>query len=205
MKEELTAKAKRSSRMQMSETAVVNKLKKQYTLLENEEAKNIFNRKDIRDISKDSLQNTVFSINAKNIIQDTFVQYLKSKKNEPVYVLFELFKNQEILSYYKENLVYTEPEYAYILKEYEDGLLLFELMQQKIWNQSSKDTLGLKTYFLNNKEKYKAKELKNIKGAVMNDYQNFLEKNWIAALRKKSNIKLSKRQLNKIIKFYEKK
>jgi peptidyl-prolyl cis-trans isomerase SurA len=116
-----------------------------------------------------------------------------------------MFKNQEILSYYKENLVYTEPQYAYILKEYEDGLLLFELMQQKIWNKSAKDTLGLKTYFLNNKEKYKAKELKNIKGAVMNDYQNFLEKNWIAALRNKSTIKLNNSQLKKLIKFYEKK
>jgi peptidyl-prolyl cis-trans isomerase SurA len=205
IKEELTAKVKRSSRMQMSETAVVNKLKKQYALVENEAAKNIFNRKDIRDISKDSLQSNIFSINSKNITQNTFVQYLKSKRNEPVYVLFEMFKNQEILSYYKENLVYTEPEYAYILNEYEDGLLLFELMQQKIWNKSSKDTLGLKTYFLNNKEKYKVKELKNIKGAVMNDYQNFLEKNWIAALRKKSTISLNKRQLKKIIKFYEKK
>ena len=191
--------------MQMSETAIVNKLKKQYTLVENEEAKNIFNRKDIRDISKDSLQSTIFTINSKNITQDTFVQYLKSKRNKPVYVLFEMFKNQEILSYYKENLVYTEPQYAYILKEYEDGLLLFELMQQKIWNKSAKDTLGLKTYFLNNKEKYKAKELKNIKGAVMNDYQNFLEKNWIAALRNKSTIKLNNSQLKKLIKFYEKK
>jgi peptidyl-prolyl cis-trans isomerase SurA len=205
IKEELTAKVKRSSRMQMSETAVVNKLKKQYALVENEAAKNIFNRKDIRDISKDSLQSNIFSINSKNITQDTFVQYLKSNRNEPVYVLFEMFKNQEILSYYKENLVYTEPEYAYILKEYEDGLLLFDLMQQKIWNKSSKDTLGLKTYFSNNKEKYKVKELKNIKGTVMNDYQNFLEKNWIAALRKKSTISLNKRQLKKIIKFYEKK
>jgi peptidyl-prolyl cis-trans isomerase SurA len=114
-----------------------------------------------------------------------------------------MFKNQEILAYYKKNLVNTEPEYANVLKEYEDGLLLFELMQQKIWNKSSKDTLGLKTYFSNNKEKYGTKEFKNIKGEVMNDYQNFLEKDWIADLRKKSSIKVSKRQLKKLIKFYD--
>jgi len=112
-----------------------------------------------------------------------------------------MFKDREILEYYKENLVNTEPEYAYILKEYEDGLLLFELMQQKIWNKSSKDTLGLKTYFSNNK-KYNSKELKNIKGEVMNDYQNFLEKNWISDLRKKNKIKVNKSQLKKLIKFY---
>ena len=94
-------------------------------------------------------------------------------------------------------------EYAYVLKEYEDGLLLFELMQQKIWNKSSKDTLGLKTYFLENKEKYNSEELKNIKGEVMNDYQNFLDKNWISDLRAKSKIKVRSRALKKLIKFYE--
>ena len=51
-----------------------------------------------------------------------------------------MFKDDRILEYYKENLVNTEPEYAHILNEYEDGLLLFELMQQKIWNKSSKDS-----------------------------------------------------------------
>ena len=203
MKQELTAKIKRSSRMQMSETAVINKLKKQYSIIEDEESKNILNRKDIRTISKDSLQNNILSINDSNIKQETFVEYLKNRRNKPTYVLFEMFKNQEILAYYKKNLVNTEPEYANVLKEYEDGLLLFELMQQKIWNKSSKDTLGLKTYFSNNKEKYGTKEFKNIKGEVMNDYQNFLEKDWIADLRKKSSIKVSKRQLKKLIKFYD--
>ena len=203
MKQELTAKIKRSSRMQMSETAVINKLKKQYLIVENEESKDILNRKDIRTISKDSLQNNIISINDSNIKQETFVEYLKNRRNKPIYVLFEMFKNQEILAYYKKNLVNTEPEYANVLKEYEDGLLLFELMEQKIWNKSSKDTLGLKTYFSNNKAKYGTKELKNIKGEVMNDYQIFLEKDWIADLRKKSSIKVSKRQLKKLIKFYD--
>ena len=203
MKQELIAKIKRSSRMQMSETAVINKLKKQYSIVENEEAKDILNRKDIRTISKDSLQNNIISINDSNIKQETFVEYLKNRRNKPIYVLFEMFKNQEILAYYKKNLANTEPEYANVLKEYEDGLLLFELMQQKIWNKSSKDTLGLKTYFSNNKEKYGTKELENIKGEVMNDYQIFLEKDWITDLRKKSSIKVNKRQLKKLIKFYD--
>jgi peptidyl-prolyl cis-trans isomerase SurA len=202
MKKELTVKVKRSSRMQLSETAVINKLKKQYSIIENEEAKKILDRKDIRVIPKDSLQNKMLTINDANSTQEAFVTYIKNRRNKPVFVLFEMFKNKEILDYYKENLVHTEPEYAAILKEYEDGLLLFELMQQKIWNLSSKDSLGLKTYFSSNKEKYKAKELKNIKGEVMNDYQNYLEKNWIAALRKKSIIKENKRQLRKLIKFY---
>ena len=203
MKKELTAKVKRSSRMQMSETAVINKLKVDYVIVENEEAKNILNAKNIRVLPKDSLQKTIITINGKRITQEKFTNYIRNRRNKSLSLLFDMFKNHEILEYYKENLVYTEPEYAYVLKEYEDGLLLFELMQQKIWNKSSKDTLGLKTYFLENKEKYNSEELKNIKGEVMNDYQNFLDKNWISDLRAKSKIKVRSRALKKLIKFYE--
>jgi peptidyl-prolyl cis-trans isomerase SurA len=203
MEKELTARIKRSARMQMSETAVINKLKAKYTIVENEEAKNILDKKNIRVLPKDSLQNIIITINEKEITQEMFTKYIRNRRNKSVYLLFKMFKDQEILAYYKENLVNTEPEYAYILKEYEDGLLLFELMQQKIWNKSSKDTLGLKTYFSNNTKKYNSEELKDIRGEVMNDYQNFLEENWISELRSKSKIKVRKGQLKKLINFYE--
>jgi peptidyl-prolyl cis-trans isomerase SurA len=116
-----------------------------------------------------------------------------------------MFKDDRILEYYKENLVHTEPEYAHILNEYEDGLLLFELMQQKIWNKSSKDSLGLKSFYDKNINNYSSKELKDVKGEVMNDYQTYLEEKWIADLRKNSNIKVNNKELIKMIKLYQKK
>jgi len=39
----------------------------------------------------------------------------------------------------------------------------------------------------------------------MNDYQNFLDKNWIADLRRKSVIEIKNRQLKKLIKSYKSK
>ncbi|MEN8777429.1 MAG: peptidylprolyl isomerase [Polaribacter sp.] len=202
LEKELRNKIKNSARMQMSETAVINKLKATYNIVENEAAKKILDRKNIRAIPKDSLQIMMFSINDKKIKQEDFIDYIKNRRNQPIFTLFEMFKNQEILTYYKENLVNTEPEYAYILKEYEDGLLLFELMQDKIWNKSTKDTLGLQNYFEKHKANYSSRKLEDNKGEVMNDYQNYLEKKWIADLRKKSNIKIRKRQLKKLIKYY---
>jgi len=202
LEKELRNKIKNSARMQVSETAVINKLKATYNIVENEAAKKILDRKNIRAIPKDSLQIMMFSINDKKIKQEDFIDYIKNRRNQPVFTLFEMFKNQEILTYYKENLVNTEPEYAYILKEYEDGLLLFELMQDKIWNKSTKDTLGLQNYFERHKANYSSRKLEDNKGEVMNDYQNYLEKKWIADLRKKSNIKIRKRQLKKLIKYY---
>ena len=205
MKMDLKKKVKNNSRMQLSKKAVVNKLKKQYSIIENEEAKIILNKKNIRTVSKDSLQGTIITINNKNISQEEFVNYIKNRRNLPIFKLFENFKDEQIMEYYKENLIHTEPEYAYILNEYQDGLLLFELMQEKIWSASSKDTLGLKKYFTTNSKKYKSDDLKSVKGQVMNDYQNFLDKSWIEELRNKSEIKVDKRQFKKLIKFYQEK
>ena len=205
MKAEISSNLKRSGRMKLSDAAVLNKLKEQYRIQENETSKAIFTRKDIRTIPKDSLQNTLFSIADKEFTQAAFVSYLSNKKRKSVALLFEDFKDQEIVNYFKENLVHTAPEYASTLKEYEDGLLLFELMQQKIWNKSSKDTLGLKQFFVNNKTNYKFDDLGKGKGQVINDYQDFLEQNWIADLRKTNKIKINKKQLKNLIKSYEKK
>ncbi|MDP5105905.1 MAG: peptidylprolyl isomerase [Polaribacter sp.] len=198
---ELKSKVRSGDRAQLSQKAVVNKLKKKYTIKENEEAKAIFEMANIKSISKDSLQSIILSINDKNFTQEQFVDFLKSKRDISVFQVFEDFKDSEILTYYKDNLEKLEPEFAYTLQEYKDGLLLFELMQQKIWEKSSKDTLGLKNFFEANLSNYEPKELDKIKGEVMNDYQNYLEKNWIADLRRKSVIDIDKKQLKKLIKF----
>ena len=202
---ELKSKVRSGDRAQLSQKAVVNKLKKKYTIKENEEAKAIFEMANIKSISKDSLQSIILSINDKNFTQEQFVDFLKSKRDISVFQVFEDFKDSEILTYYKDNLEKLEPEFAYTLQEYKDGLLLFELMQQKIWEKSSKDTLGLKNFFEANLSNYEPKELDKIKGEVMNDYQNYLEKNWIADLRRKSVIDIDKKQLKKLIKFYKSK
>jgi len=201
----LKSKVRSGDRAKLSKDAVINKLKNKYSISENEEAKKIFDLKDIKLISKDSMQAVILSINDKNITQEEFFSFIKNKRNKRVFEVFKEFKDKEILAYYKENLEKTEPEFAYILQEYRDGLLLFELMQQKIWEKSSKDTLGLKNFFDKNLSTYQPKGLDQIKGEVMNDYQNFLDKNWIADLRRKSVIKVDNRQLKKLIKAYNSK
>ena len=204
MKKELTSKIRSSDRLQLSEKAVVNRLKKEYKIKEFNNAKSIFNNLKLRSIPSDSLQLPILKINEKSYTQADFVNYIERRNNKPVFDLFNDFKSQEILEYYKSNLEKTEPDFAHILQEYEDGLLLFELMQQKIWDKASKDTLGLKNFYQKNLTKYNNKELNKIKGEVMNDYQNHLEQLWIADLRNKTAIEVNKKQLKKLIKYYKK-
>ena len=126
-----------------------------------------------------------------------------NRRQQPLDVLFEKFVDAEILVYFKENLVNTNTDFANTLAEYEDGLLLFELMQQKIWNISS-DTLALKNYFDSHKNSYETKDFSTIKGKVMNDFQTSLEKEWIQELRANNKVEVNKMILKKLIKYYRK-
>lgn len=67
---------------------------------------------------------------------------------------FNSFLDQAILSYQEENLEFENEEYAHVLSEYRDGLLLFDLMETKIWDVVKNDSIGLQNYFDRNKDKY---------------------------------------------------
>ena len=40
------------------------------------------------------------------------------------------------------------------MQEYRDGILLYELTDEKIWSKAVKDTIGLNAYYLDNKKNY---------------------------------------------------
>ena len=123
--------------------------------------------------------------------------------DDSINAMMEKFIDAEILTYFKENLVNTDSNFAYTLSEYEDGLLLFELMQQKIWNKSS-DTIALKNYFDTRKSLYNSDDLKSIKGKVMNDFQLYLDQEWIGQLRSENDVKINRKVLKKIKSYYRK-
>ena len=67
------------------------------------------------------------------------------------------FVDQELNAYYDENLENEFPEFAAVMQEYRDGLLLFELMEQEIWNRSKTDTIGYTRFYEKNIERYQWK------------------------------------------------
>lgn len=54
----------------------------------------------------------------------------------------------------KARLKETNSDYRNLLKEYSDGLLLFEASSRKVWNKAAKDKIGLEKFFEENKTKY---------------------------------------------------
>ncbi|WP_397362316.1 peptidylprolyl isomerase [Olleya sp. R77988] len=67
---------------------------------------------------------------------------------------YKVFVESNLKTYQEKNLENENEEYAQIVNEYRDGLLLFDLMETEIWNAAKKDTVAVKEYYLLNKQKY---------------------------------------------------
>ena len=80
------------------------------------------------------------------------------------------------------------PEYRNLLREYHDGILLFNVMTQEVWDKASKDEKGLADYFNKNRKKY-TWDAKRFKGNIIycKDEQSLQEAKKIAGKNKKAD------------------
>ena len=67
---------------------------------------------------------------------------------------FKKWQKSVVLLYEESQLPNKYPKYKALVKEYHDGVLLYEIMSDMVWNKAVKDTLGLKDYFKSNQNKY---------------------------------------------------
>jgi len=168
--DDLKTKVERSDRYQKVKESFINKIKKQYAFKENIDAKKdfytivddkIFEAKwDIE--SAKNLNKQLFTIADKNYTQQDFAKYINSyqsvrtKENIEEYInrLYNNFVDQSCISYEESQLDKEYPEFRMFMKEYNDGMLLFELTDKKVWSKAIKDTVGLKNYYEKNKNNY---------------------------------------------------
>ncbi|MCK5104897.1 MAG: hypothetical protein KAQ62_22970, partial [Cyclobacteriaceae bacterium] len=75
------------------------------------------------------------------------------------------------------------------------------------WEKGTYETITNGNYNLvviSNILEEQPKELKDIKGSVISDYQNYLEKNWLEELKSKYTVEINYTTLDKIKKLYKK-
>jgi peptidyl-prolyl cis-trans isomerase SurA len=66
----------------------------------------------------------------------------------------QTFTENTVLKYHEEHLEFENQDFANVLQEYRDGLLLFDLMEKQVWNAAVNDTIGLKNYYEAHKDNY---------------------------------------------------
>ena len=65
----------------------------------------------------------------------------------------KLTKDQ-LMSKRADSLAAVDPEARYLIQEYHDGLLLYEISNRQVWERAAKDEAGLKAWFDTHKKNY---------------------------------------------------
>lgn len=172
MKPELEQRVKRDSRSSLINSALVAKLKKEYNVKENAKVRSYFKSILTDDYLKRAWklpavfegEKVVFTIKNKNYTYQDFgthlmaVQNSYTKKalplNDIVDKEYNTFLETSIVNYHEVNLEFENEEFGYVLNEYRDGLLLFDLMEKEVWNAAINDSVGLQNYYETHKNDY---------------------------------------------------
>ncbi|WMJ72695.1 peptidylprolyl isomerase [Cytophagaceae bacterium ABcell3] len=111
----------------------------------------------------------LFSIGDEKHKVNDFFKYVQDsqktiKASSPDYImssLYDKYVEESNIKYEEAHLEDKYVDYRMLVNEYRDGILLFQLMDDKVWTKAIKDTTGLKEYFNNNREKYQWDERAN--------------------------------------------
>jgi peptidyl-prolyl cis-trans isomerase SurA len=114
------------------------------------------------DTSSVESSQTLFSLSGKDYLISDFWSYVISRQRKRAHSNLEEYKT-DLYNRYEEKCIFdfeeiqlskTNFEYRMILEEYRSGILLFNLMEEKVWQKAVKDTVGQKAYYDRNKEEY---------------------------------------------------
>ncbi|MCB9262173.1 MAG: peptidyl-prolyl cis-trans isomerase [Flavobacteriales bacterium] len=170
VKETIKYRISRDSRSELNKEAVLNRIKREnhYELNKVNWDKYVAMLKDgdmmhnWEPTDAQKSEDVLFSIAERNYTFHDFTDYVMHNMPHT--------SNQDVVSFAKQrlgqyvdnqNLQYEESiletkfdDFKYLMQEYREGILIFELKNEKIWTRASEDTVGLKNYFDNHRDKY---------------------------------------------------
>jgi peptidyl-prolyl cis-trans isomerase SurA len=166
----LESKINKSYLNSVSKKSFVGKLKKEYNFQINQEAYNWFvDHTDtliiqgLKKYDRNSIpQGNIYSFAGQYLTADEFAGYVEKKgsmivtKDSSVFIshLVDAKAADHLISYENSQLEKKYPEFRYLMNEFHDGMLLFEVSGKKVWNKVSSDSAGLRRYYEENKDKW---------------------------------------------------
>jgi peptidyl-prolyl cis-trans isomerase SurA len=181
MKEDLQNKVKRDERANLGQKSFIAKLKADYnysaTTASVKEFADLLANKTLTDsifqLESAKLAKPIISFAGKTLTQADFANFLKAnsytdKTNASDIIEEKLtaFVEKELLAYEDSQLENKYDDFRFLMQEYHDGILLFEVSNNEVWEKASKDTEGLAKYFNEHKADYKW-EKPHYKGRVI--------------------------------------
>jgi peptidyl-prolyl cis-trans isomerase SurA len=170
MKKELQTKVNRDERAKKTQDSFVRKLKVEYNYKSKTKRglkwfeKNLDSTYFAGIWKADKLKSNkvLFILDGEKFRQQDFAKYLtsnyrgtaKESLKNLVAKKYVSFEKERILSYEETKLEIKYPAFKSLMQEYHDGILLYEVMTDKVWNKAMKDSVGLAQFFENNQANY---------------------------------------------------
>jgi peptidyl-prolyl cis-trans isomerase SurA len=171
MYRELKLKVERDVRAQTTKKAFINTLKTDYSFSENKSVLvgfdkvvdvSIMQGKWKKIIPFNNQEKVLFSFANNSVTLNDFANFLldNQRREKPTTIgsyieaKYERFVTSEITRYEDSQLEAKYPEFKTLMQEYQDGILIFEIMQNEIWNKASKDSAGLANYYTMHKSDF---------------------------------------------------
>ena len=105
---------------------------------------------------------TLISFGSRNITVDSVITLLQNQqdfnnaplRSAPIRAAVDKVAEQLLFTVKGEKIEREYPEFASIMKEYREGILLYQIEQDQVWNKVSISDSSLRAYFDQNREKY---------------------------------------------------
>ena len=173
MYRELKLKVEKDMRAQKTRNSFINKLKAEYKYDDSPSHKLLSNfyqgvTNDIftgrwKGLPSDAHDDRIL-ISFKDLFYTVadFESYLLSFQNagKPMPIndfvdeQFAIWSTQKLMDYEDTQLERKYPDFRNLIREYREGILIFEIMQNEIWNKASEDTTGIKNYWESHREDF---------------------------------------------------
>jgi peptidyl-prolyl cis-trans isomerase SurA len=172
IKKELIGKIREApgSRQRVITNALVERLKREWEFVGNPQAIEVF--AEIADYgifngnwvipSDRRLDMELFRVSDKKVTLRDFAGFITenvSRRNpspldEFIISLYDEFASQWLIDHENRNLENKYPEFRFLMQEYEDGMLLFEITEREVWSRTLDDSAGLAAFYEKNMNNY---------------------------------------------------
>ena len=189
-KVKLEEKVGRDMRGKISEEIAMNRIMKDNNFKENTKVKDEYITSIDSTLAMGMYQpeeidskKVLFTIGKETCKLEEFVDYIVGHQRRQgfltstayAYELYEAFLKAKVFAYEDACLEEKYPEFKTLVQEYHDGILLFSLMEEQVWNKAVEDTAGLNAYYERNKNNYMWNERVKAIVVTSNDKDNVEE------------------------------
>lgn len=173
MEETIRSRILRDSRSGMIQSQVVAIQKARYGFVEDENSVANLARV-LNPITKSSFESALeansledsplFTLQGKTATASDLAEFMKNEEISPKVkggtfdIWYDRFVANTLAKTEENDLETNNKEYQMLLKEYRDGILLFSLMNQEVWQKGITDSLGQVEFYRKNIDRYRWKD-----------------------------------------------